>query len=192
MSINWYIARDIILTPQTFFKPTPVKVSAMPEEETKAPGLPYLGSTPAIIAFLRHTGCPFAEATLRQLADFSSRYPNVDFIAVTHSGEARSQAWCDSFGGIGSVSLLPDPERLYYARWGVGLSDREHFAGKESMAEVRRLFSSGVHNRPANGSRWQMATTFSVDAAKIIRWRHVPRHAGDLPPLDDALASIAR
>ncbi|HEX8109914.1 MAG TPA: hypothetical protein VF516_19420, partial [Kofleriaceae bacterium] len=63
----------------------------------------------------------------------------IDFLAVTHSDEAPSRRWCESFGGAGGVQLITDPDRARYAAWGVGLSDRRHFAGPESLGALRRL-----------------------------------------------------
>jgi hypothetical protein len=73
----------------------------------------------------------------------------------------------------------------------VGLSDRQHFAGPESLAALRRLLDRGIHNRWARGNRWQAAASFAVDPAGMVRWRHIPRHAGDVPPLAQAIAKLA-
>jgi hypothetical protein len=143
-----------------------------------------------VVAFLRHVGCPFAEATVRHLAALASAHPTIDFIAVTHSDDKPSRRWCEAFGGAAGVKLVPDPDRVHYAAWGVGLSDRKHFAGSQSLAAVGRLLDEGIHNRWASGNRWQAAATFAVDASGIVRWRHFPAHAGDLPPLPDAMAAL--
>jgi hypothetical protein len=52
------------------------------------------------------------------------------------------------------------------------------------------LARKGIRNRHPVGSRWQRAGTFAVDAGGTIVWRHLPRHAGDLPDLD-AAADVA-
>jgi hypothetical protein len=144
-----------------------------------------------VICFLRHVGCPFAEATVVDLVRRAPQQPAIDLIAVTHSGEAPSTRWCDAFGGTAGIRLIADPDRAHYAAWGIGLSDRAHFAGGASMAALRRLLDRGIHNRWASGNRWQPAASFAVDAAGALRWRHLPGHAGDLPPLDDAIAAVA-
>jgi hypothetical protein len=46
-----------------------------------------------------------------------------------------------------------------------------------------------LRNRHPHGTRWQQAGTFAVDAERIVRWRHLPEHAGDLPDL--AAAAVA-
>jgi len=186
-----YLLRDFVVAPHTFVRPRPRDTAAPLELGARVPELPGLSpGRPAIVAFLRHVGCPFAEATVRQMAALAAERPGMDFLAVTHSPEAPSQRWCEAFGGAGGVQLVADPDRARYAAWGVGLSDRRHFAGPESLGALRRLLDEGIHNRWASGNRWQAAATFAVDPAGVLRWRHFPRHAGDLPPLADAIAAL--
>src|SRR5262249_33155099 len=120
-----YLLRDFVVAPQTFLRPRPRPVAAPLELGAKVPELSALRpQRPAVVAFLRRVGCPFAEATAREMATLATAHPRLDFIAVTHSGEAASQRWCDAFGGAAGVRFLADPERAHYAAWGVGLSDR--------------------------------------------------------------------
>ena len=186
-----YLLRDFVVAPHTFVRPRARPTAAALALGARVPELPGLGpGRPAIVAFLRHVGCPFAEATVRRMAALAAERPAIDFVAVTHSDEAPSQRWCAAFGGAGGVRIVPDPDRTRYAAWGVGLSDRRHFAGPESLGALRRLLDEGIHNRWASGNRWQAAATFAVDAGGALRWRHAPGHAGDLPPLDDAVAAL--
>ncbi|MGH2901324.1 MAG: AhpC/TSA family protein [Solirubrobacteraceae bacterium] len=187
-----YLLRDFVVAPHTFLRPRPRETAGPPAVGARAPELPGLGTGRAVVVgFLRHVGCPFAEATVRQMATLAAANPAIDFIAVTHSDERPSRRWCDAFGGAPGVQLVPDPDRAHYAAWGVALSDREHFAGKSSLAAVGRLLDEGIHNRWASGNRWQAAATFAVDARGIVRWRHFPAHAGDLPQLPDAIAALS-
>jgi hypothetical protein len=62
--------------------------------------------------------------------------------------------------------------------------------GRRSLAEVGRLAREGVRNRHPDGTRWQSAGTFAVDGGGVVRWRHLPEHAGDLPDLRDAIAAL--
>jgi hypothetical protein len=187
-----YLLRDFVVAPHTFFKPKPRPIAAPVELGARVPELAALrAGRPAVVAFLRHVGCPFAEATVRQMAALAAQHPAIDFIAVTHSPEKPSRSWCEAFGGAGGVQIVADPDRAHHAAWGVGLSDRKHFAGPDSLTAVGRLLDEGIHNRWASGNRWQAAATFAVDSAGILRWRHAPRHAGDLPPLPDAITALA-
>src|SRR5262249_31354306 len=182
-----------VVAPHTFLRPrSGARATAAPLAiGDRAPELPALRSgRPAVVAFLRHVGCPFAEATVRQMAQLAADRPGIAFVAVTHSAEAPSRRGCEAFGGAGGVQVGADPDGARYAAWGVGLSDRRHFAGPESLGALRRLLDEGIHNRWASGNRWQAASTFAVDAGGVVRWRHFPQHAGDLPPLADAIATL--
>ena len=188
-----YLLRDFVVAPHTFLRPRTVDVADAPALGARVPALPAMWTgRPAIVAFLRHVGCPFAEATVRQMTAAAARHPSVGFIAVTHSREAASRRWCDAFGGASGVQLVCDPDRTHYGAWGIGLSDGKHFAGPESLAALRRLIDEGIHNRWASGNRRQPAATFGVDSNGLLRWRHQPDHAGDLPPLDDAVAALVQ
>lgn len=186
-----YLLRDFVVAPHTFVRPKALEIAAPPELGAKVPELPALRpGRAAVVAFLRHVGCPFAEATVRRMTALAREQPAIDFVAVTHSDDVRSRRWCDAIGGAGLVRIVADPDRARYAAWGVGLSDRKHFAGAESLAALRRLLDDGVHNRWASGNRWQAAASFAIDPGGVLRWRHVPRHAGDLPPLGEAVAAL--
>src|SRR5262249_25146701 len=129
-----YLLRDFVVAPHTFLRPRAIATapslvlgSIVPELPARQPG------RAAVVAFLRHVGCPFAEATVREMKRRAPAHPAIDFLAVTHSPERPSQRWCDAFGGAGDIRIVADPERACYAAWGVGLSDRRHFAGAESL-----------------------------------------------------------
>jgi hypothetical protein len=144
-----------------------------------------------IVAFLRHTGCPFAEATLLSLREAaSSAAGRLDWIAVSHAPAQETVRWSDAVGGSGDVQLLLDPERTFYGSWGLGRSSPAHFMGRRSLAAVRRLAKDGIRNRHPHGTRWQQAGTFAVDASGVVRWRHLPAHAGELPDIEAAMASV--
>ena len=187
-----YLLRDFVVAPHTFLKPKPRDIPAPPEIGAKVPELPGLRlARSAIVGFLRHVGCPCAEATVREMTTLAGEQRSIDFIVVTHSDDKASRRWCESFGGGAGVQIVADPERTHYAAWGVGLSDRQHFAGPESLGALRRLLDEGIHNRWASGNRWQPAATFAVDTGGVLRWRHFPRHPGDIPRLREAVAALA-
>jgi AhpC/TSA antioxidant enzyme len=142
-----------------------------------------------VVAFLRHVGCPFAEATFRDLRRHADRHADVRFIAVSHAAEAPTRSWCATVaGGPGAVEVVVDPDRELYAAWGLGTTSLSHFLGRRSLADVARLAQRGIRNRHPSGTRWQGAGTFAVDGTGIVRWAHVPEHAGALPDLDAAIA----
>jgi hypothetical protein len=145
---------------------------------------------PAVVAFLRHTGCPFAERTMQMLREAATAAPDVQWVAISHAPEAETARWCEAIGGAGAVTVASDPSRRCNAAWGLGRTDLAHFMGRRSLGSVTRLAREGVRNRHPAGTRWQSAGTFAFDADAILRWRSLPAHAGELPDLDAALRSI--
>jgi hypothetical protein len=143
-----------------------------------------------VVAFLRHTGCPFAEATARRLREAAEGHPELEWVAVSHASTMATARWRDAVGGLDGVRLLIDDGRVHYATWGLGRSSLAHFMGRRSLGEVARLARHGIRNRHPDGTRWQQAGTFAVDPEGIVRWRHLPEHAGDLPDLTAAAAAL--
>jgi hypothetical protein len=178
---------------RTFLPPLPIPTANAPRPGEPARELPPPGLEPgraAIVAFLRHTGCPFAEATARALREAAAAEPEIAFVAVSHAPTAATARWRDAIGGLDDVRVLIDPERIHYATWGVGRTGLGHFMGRRSMTEVGRLARQGIRNRHPDGTRWQRSGTFALDANGVVRWRHLPAHAGDLPPLTHAIAAL--
>jgi hypothetical protein len=177
---------------RTFLPPPATSTASPPEVGAAGPALP--GGAPAggplVLAFLRHTGCPFAEWTARELRAAAQQHPGVEWVAVSHASDDATRTWADAVGGLGGVTLLSDPERTSYAAWGLGRSSLAHFAGRRSLTQVARLAREGVRNRHPDGSRWQQAGAFAVGGDGIVAWRHLPEHAGDLPDLDAAATSL--
>lgn len=179
---------------RTFVPPPALAVADPPAPGDPARELPPPGSAtgrPAVIGFLRHTGCPFAEATALALREAADGHEGVDWIAVSHAPADATDRWCRAIGGTGTVRVLVDPDRRTYAAWGLGRSSLGHFMGRRSLSEVMRLAGRGIRNRHPDGTRWQQAGTFAVDASGIVRWRHLPDHAGELPDLEAAAGAAA-
>jgi alkyl-hydroperoxide reductase/thiol specific antioxidant family protein len=178
---------------RTFLPPLPLPTSAPPEpgepaRELPAPGL--VEGRPAVVAFLRHTGCPFAEATARAVRDAAAAHPEVDWTIVSHARAEPTARWRDAIGGLPGVSVLIDADRVHYATWGLGRSSLGHFMGRRSLADVARLAREGIRNRHPDGTRWQAAGTFALDEDGAVRWRHLPAYAGDVPDLAGAVAAL--
>ena len=139
------------------------------------------------MAFLRHTGCPFAEATARGLARAAAEYPDVQWVAVTHAPQEPTDGWCAAVGLDHGVHVVADPDRSLYATWGVGPTSLRHFAGPSSLRGVASLARQGIRNRHPHGSRWQGAghcrrqrTASSASSASRPRRRPArPRRGSD-------------
>lgn len=178
---------------RTFLPPESRATTRPPEVGEEAPELPAGAGEedrPRVLAFLRHTGCPFAEATMRSMREAAAREPGVHFVAVSHSPSEATESWCEAVGGRGRVHLVADEDRSAYQRWGLGRTSLAHFMGARSMRSVARLAREGIRNRHPDGTRWQRAGTFAVGADGTVRWRHLPDHAGELPDLDRAADAV--
>jgi hypothetical protein len=181
-----------LVDPRTFLPPRALPTVRAPRPGDRAPSLPVAlaDGRPAVVAFLRHTGCPFAELTMRMLRAAAASSPEVQWIAVSHAPSEATERWCIAVGGADGVRVASDPSRCAYAAWGLGRTRPSHFLGRRSLAAVGALARRGIRNRHPHGTRWQSAGTFAVDAQAIVRWRALPAHAGDLPNLDLALLAI--
>ena len=179
------------MDPRTFLPPRALPTAAIPQLGDPAPPLPVsLNGRPAVVAFLRHAGCPFAELTMQRLRDAAGAWPQVQWIAISHAPAPATSRWCEQVGGCGGVSVASDPSRAAYARWGLGRTNLGHFLGRRSLGGAMSLARSGVRNRHPHGTRWQMAGTFALDREGIVRWRHLPAHAGDVPDLEPAVRTV--
>lgn len=178
---------------RTFIRPESLPLQPIPALGTPAPVTPALAvasGRPCIVAFLRHVGCPFAEATFRRLAPLSQAYTAIEFVALSHATATATAAWCGALGSAARVRVVVDADRTLYAAWGLGLTSAGHFLGARSLAAVARLAAGGIRNRHPSGTRWQAAGTFALDTAGIVRWRHIPAHAGDLPDVERAVTML--
>lgn len=180
------------MDPRTFVRPAELHVEALPrvgEPAPDPPGPPYADHG-QVICFLRHAGCPFAEATLKDLQQMRHANPDIAAVAVGHAPPQAATKWRSKVGAAEGVVCVDDPSRHIYAEWGLGLTEMSHFAGVDSLKGVANLLGSGIRNRHPSGTRWQGAGAFAVDGRGIIRWVHIPRHAGDLPDLDAAVQAL--
>ena len=177
---------------KTFLPPKQTDVPVAEPPAVGDPAPPLLGETltgPAVVAFLRHTGCPFAEWTAGALRAAAKDHPDIDWIAVSHASADATERWSRDIGGTDGFRVVVDPERAAYAAWGLGRSSLSHFAGRRSLGQVARLARDGIRNRHPDGTRWQQAGTFAI-ASGDVTWRHLPEHAGDLPDLGAAALSV--
>jgi hypothetical protein len=179
--------------PRTFLPAPALAVGSPPGLGDPAPEQPVTlePGRPAVVAFLRHTGCPFAEATLRAMRDAAAADPVVQWVAVSHAATDATDRWCQGVGGSGGVQVVSDSSRQSYAAWGLGQTSVSHFMGRRSLGAAGRLARQGIRNTHPTGTRWQSAGTFALDRDGVVRWRHLPEHAGDLPDLDAARTAVA-
>jgi hypothetical protein len=90
-----------------------------PKVGDEAPPLSKLVSDkPAIVAFLRHIGCPFAEKTFIEFRGFAEKHDDeYQYIAITHGTEADTNDFIQEIGGAGNIDVISDPDREIYGKW---------------------------------------------------------------------------
>jgi len=125
------------------------------------------------------------------LSSLGQSRPNIQWIALSHASADATRRWCDGIGGCHGVLMVSDPSRHSYAAWGLGRTGIAHFLGRRSLSAVAAQARRGIRNRHPCGTRWQSAGTFAVDGQGVLRWRHLPEHAGDLPDLEAAVRALA-
>ncbi|KUL82338.1 hypothetical protein ZTR_10517 [Talaromyces verruculosus] len=183
--------------------PKAVELSAAPQIGSKAPSCPELplpaaNGKPTIVTFLRHCGCPVAEATFLDIRKASSQQPDINFIAVSHSDEPSTTKWVTAVRGMGeprssnTVTVLVDPERKIYAQWGLGTTSWSHVLSLKALMNIIKLGSEkGIWNRPTeSGTRWQSGGFWAVDASGVVRWGRAARRADDYIDVDEAIKAV--
>lgn len=73
-------------------KGKPAKVPEIGERAPLIDGVQYTAN-PHLVAFVRHCGCPFAEAEVKSLAKVQKNHPDVYVVIVAHSKEEVVNDW---------------------------------------------------------------------------------------------------
>ena len=150
------------------------------------------GSHPRLIVFVRHVGCPFAEATVRDLELWRRRLPALPMAVMSQGDEMHLKNWLQEIEAMGLAEagdvVRADSEA--FRLWRIPVTSAAHFLGPRSLGGVLRLAMRGIRNRYPAGSRWLSAAAFVTDAEGRIVWRHLPAHAGDLPDLSEAVCRL--
>ncbi|KAF3909805.1 hypothetical protein ABW21_db0201909 [Orbilia brochopaga] len=171
-----------------------VKVGDHYPESEQLTQLKDLNGRPALITFLRHCGCPFAEKTFQTFRHLSDLHPDVLFLAISHSNPEDTDEWLISVGGTHDVLVTTDPQRTLYATWGLGFSSFWANMGPMTFWKALKLGSEEmIYNRPTkSGYRWQTAGSFAVDGEGIVRWAHVSTGAADVADFEEGLRAVGK
>ncbi|CZR62894.1 uncharacterized protein PAC_12791 [Phialocephala subalpina] len=149
--------------------------------------LPPLDGRPAVVVFLRHTGCPS-----RRLAN---KFPRLSFILISHASKAATDRWVSQVGGLWAMSLVIDTEREVYAAWGLGVSTTYHLLNPWTQMAARRLGTEeGIWAREVAGdgcaNRWVIGGAWGVDEVGTIRYGGASKTADDIPDLVEACKAL--
>ncbi|KAK2040415.1 hypothetical protein LZ31DRAFT_557877 [Colletotrichum somersetense] len=185
----------------SWMSPTKLDLGSPPEAGEPAPStdlleFPRADGKPAVVVFLRHCGCPFAEKSLRILREAAIANPDVAFVAVSHSSASHTKQWLSEVGGPGGdanpVEVVTDEGRGVYARWGLGASSFLHVLSPSALSSVFKLArEEGIANRPTeSGNRWQTSGAWAVDGRGSVTWGGPARTASEIPNVEEALSSL--
>jgi hypothetical protein len=184
---SWFAPRDS----QTI--PDPPQINS---KAPSTPKIPLSSSTPTIIAFLRHCGCPFAEKTFLNLRETARAHRSTTFLAVSHSSQSATETWLASLPQAGSepdnLRVVVDEEREVYRAWGLGVSNYGHVLSIGGLSAVWRLGrEEGIWNRPTeSGSRWQTAGWFGVDGGGVVRWGRKAEGSEEIPDFEEGARAV--
>lgn len=122
-------------------------------------------------------------------------YPDVHFIAVSHSDRESTDRWLASLpdpskNNPSNLKIVVDAEREAYAAWGLGTSSFWHVLG--SIPSVSKLGKEdGINVRPTeSGNRWQTAGNFGVDGHGVVKWSRKDGRADDMPDFKQGLDAV--
>jgi len=181
----------------SWLTPSPVPLSPLPTRGSHAPSssqlvLPCGDHKPAIVVFLRHCGCPFAEKTLLRMRSSAARHSEIHFIAISHSSSLHTEKWLAEVGGAGEVGIIVDEDRTLYASFGLGIVGWWHVLSPWALWEVLRVArEEGIQNRSTrSGNRWQSGGTFVVDGEGMVRFGEAAASAGDVSDFEALVKSL--
>ncbi|KAI5359227.1 Putative alkyl hydroperoxide reductase subunit C/ Thiol specific antioxidant [Septoria linicola] len=150
-----------------------------------------------VIAFLRHCGCPFAEKTYLRLREAAKTHRDIDFVAVSHSGQDSTDKWVKSIPQYGSepsnLRLVVDDKKEAYAAYGLGISSWLHVLSPASMMNVFSLArKEGISNRPTeSGTRWQTSGTYAIGEDGKVKWGGPASRADDVPDFEQIVQYLS-
>lgn len=178
----------------------PAQVPKVGERAPEIEGINYT-SSPHIIAFVRHCGCPFAEKEVRQLGEISKKYESVRIVIIAHSDENVVQDWFTRIGephfdtqALESkrITVKSDPNYTLYNLFGIGQLGWTQLFTKQTFGLLKSLASEGIKNtQTGKGSnRWLNSGGFAIDHGGNVQWAKVAEEAADVCDYDEAVKTI--
>ena len=137
--------------------------------------------------------CEVTEKTFLELRRLANKYPNVRFVAVSHSSKQATDKWLSQLGGKWGVDVVVDEEREIYAQWGLGVSNTWHLLNPwTQMARQKLGKEEGMWGREVDpsGNRWQVGGSWATDEMGTVRWGAASKTADQIPDLVEACKSI--
>ncbi|WVW81800.1 hypothetical protein I302_103797 [Kwoniella bestiolae CBS 10118] len=179
--------------------PTP---ASLPELTSRAPSLPDVNledGKPSLVAFVRHCGCPFAEKEINLLSEELKKNEQLRVIIVQHAELGQVEDWFDQIGGAKlfpdptRYTLIPDPKRELYAKWGIGQLGWMGMINSSVMDNLKQLKEKDNIDLRSTGQgsyRWQNSGGFAIDTHGIVRWRKLAKDSSDICDYCEAAKTI--
>jgi alkyl-hydroperoxide reductase/thiol specific antioxidant family protein len=119
---------------------------------------------------------------------------DAEVVAIGQGTAVEAQRVCQQLGA--GYPCLGDPGKDSYRAFGLPRGGWREIliepirAGNEAVRKGHRVSLRGSLMRHSDW--FQLPGLAVVDRAGIVRYLHRSRHAGDLPPMADVLAAVAR
>lgn len=133
------------------------------------------------LIFVRHFGCPFCRAHVRELQEEDTRFRE-EGVRVVVIGMG-TPAQCARFRSRQRLDfpVLSDPERAAYRAYGLSVGTPEQVMGRpEVMGGLRLALRGLLPGRPV-GHPQQLGGDFLIDRDGVLRYARRSRRAADIP-----------
>jgi peroxiredoxin len=137
---------------------------------------------PAVLVFLRHSGCTFCREHVAQLQNDISRFVELQTVLglITVGRPTDASAFCREFPA--SFVCLSDAEKHVYRAYGLSRGTSQELFGPHIWARGFQAALHGHFQGMPKGDPFQMPGVFIVDGTGIVRYVHRHRDAADNPP----------
>lgn len=136
---------------------------------------------PALLVFLRHSGCTFCREAL---ADLSAARADIEKLGtklvLVHMGDVESFAAFTAQYGLGDVPAVSDPERRLYRGLGLRRGKVAQLLGWHVWWRGQQSFFAGHRPGTVEGDATQMPGVFLIQHGRVVR-RFIHTDAGDRP-----------
>ena len=147
-------------------------------------------SGPAVLVFLRYTGCPICQLRIAELAREHERFVRAGArVAVVVESPAESVRRFAA-GREFPFVLLPDPDRALYRAYGVEKGGIAAILSPRVIAEVIRARLAGHKHGKFEGTETQVPADFVVGRDGLVRHARYGRHVADSTPIADLLRAV--
>jgi hypothetical protein len=153
-----------------------------------------VGSTPAILVFLRHFGCVGCEVQVDALLPRQPELSDLGVaIVLVGSGSAEhARAFVERWGLDGRrVAVVTDPTLDTFRAAGLVRSAWATFGPRALFSELLAI-GAGLRPGRADGDRFQQGGTLLLDADGSVVFAHANRFVGDVVDAADLVDAATR